>query len=171
MNFANKGWLWLALGAGVAGCSGKLIVFDAGGKEVAGMPFRTAEVYVKQGTRTTFNGAQCEKAKFHDIVALPTGSRFYVSATSSAFAKTAFKIKYNDAGGVSEVGLDSEPAGAENIKAVAELIKTVVPLAGIGAARSAAAGIDPGKSCDVGETNVTYEPLENYLKRTQPAEK
>lgn len=159
--------LCVALGVPLGGCAGQLTVYDAAQKEVAGIPFRAAEVYVKQGSRNrAASGGSCAPATFQELVSLPTGSQYYIKATTAAFAKTAFHIKYNDVGGVAEVGLDSEPAGAENIKAVSELIKTLAPLGGVALAeRAKGAGVEPSKACDAGEENVTYEKLETYLAR------
>jgi hypothetical protein len=151
----------------LAGCSGTLKVFDENQKEIAGMPFKTAEVFVRQGTYTKLaKGGDCTLSPFIDTVSLPTGAQYFVMATSSSFAKTAFHIKYNDAGAVAEVGLDSEPAGAENIKAASELIKTVAPILGIGAVVAAAApAVRAGpNACDVGEANVSFTKLEEYVK-------
>lgn len=156
----------------LSGCAGQLTVYDAAQKEVAGIPFRTAEVYVKHGTRNkSSKGEPCDATvTFQEIVSLPTGSQFYVKATSAPFAKTAFHIKYTDVGSVSEIGLDSEPAGAENIKAVAELIKTLAPLGGLAGARTAESLVAKRLvACDAGEENVTYEKLDSYLKN-HPAE-
>jgi len=162
-----------ALAVLTAGCAGQLNVYDANGAEVKGMPFRTAEAFVKQGTYTksTTVGDDCTKAPFQQLVSLATGPQYFVKATTAQFAKTAFHIKYNDAGGVAEVGLDSEPAAAETIKATTEAVKAAASLIGIGAvAAVAAVARAPGKpACDTGESDVSYQSFEAYrLKHPAP---
>jgi hypothetical protein len=148
----------------LAGCAGKLHVYDSTRSEIAGMPFRTAEVYVKLGTHNqATKGGQCDPVEFRETLSLPTGPQYYVTATTAQLAKTAFHIKYNEAGGVAEVGLDSEPAGAENIKATTDLIKTLAPLAGL-AALIEGGPVTPPNACDAGEVSVVYCPLDQYMK-------
>jgi hypothetical protein len=165
---ALKHLAWFALAAGLTGCSGNLQVYGEDRTPIAGMPFRTAEVWVKQGTHDRASrGGKCEPVKFQEVLSLRTGPQYYVTATSSSFAKTAFHLKYNDAGGLVEVGLDSQPAGAENIKATADLVKTLAPLAGLAAAErvAKAPGGEPLGACDAGEADVTYQRLREYLRK------
>ena len=145
----------------LSGCSGQLKVFDSDQKEVAGLPFRAVEVYRKEGIRTAHNkGGNCTPIQFSHLVSLPTGAQYFVNASSAELAKTEFTIKYTEAGTLSEVTLNSEPAAAEPIKAVNELAKTLLPVAGLAAASPvvAAAGA-PAPACDTGENNVTYTKL------------
>jgi hypothetical protein len=159
-----------ALALLTAGCAGQLNVYDANGAEVKGMPFRTAEIFVKQGTyaKSTTVGDACTPAPFQQIVSVATGPQYFVKATTAQFAKTAFHIKYNDAGGVAEVGLESEPAAAETIKATTEAVKAAASLIGIGTVAAVARA--PGKpACDTGETDVSYQSFEAYrLKHPGP---
>ena len=149
----------------LAACAGSLKVYDAQQNEIKGMPFRAAEVYVKLGTHDKLaKGGACDPTAFVDTLSLPTGAQYYVTATSSSFAKTAFHVKYTDAGTVSEVGLDSEPAAAESIKATNELLKTVIPVLGLGVAAAAAVpGAAARPACDAGEANVKLVKLDDYV--------
>jgi hypothetical protein len=154
----------------VAGCAGALKVYDSQMHSIAGMPFRAAEVYVKQGLHGRLaKGGPCSSTAFVDIISIPTGAQYYVTATSSSFAKTAFHIKYTDSGTVAEVGLDSEPAAAESLKAANDLLKTVLPAIGVGAAvaSTTAATETTLPACDAGEEAVTFEKLDEYIKRQQ----
>ena len=154
-----------ALLIGLAGCSGTLKVFDAQQQEIKGVPFRATEVYVKKGMHTLLaSGGDCTPADFVEIVSLPTGAQFYITAKSSSFAKTAFHVKFTDEGALSEVGLDSEPAAAESIKATTDLLKTIVAAAGGGAVRSAAAPRAQLPACDAAPKQVRYIRFDEFIK-------
>jgi len=157
----------------LSGCAGQLQVFDANQSEIKGVPFRTAELYVKKGFYTKHSkGGDCAKTPFVDTAALPTGARYFATAKSAQFAKTSFHMKFADSGVLSEIGLDSEPAAAETLKATSDLIKTVFPSLGAaaavggGAAPAPAGGAAPPplKACDVGEEEVNFTKFEDYLK-------
>jgi hypothetical protein len=129
-------------------------------------------VYVKQGLHTKLTkGGDCTPVAFVDIVSLPTGAQYYVMAKSSSFAKTAFHIKYTDVGTVSELGLDSEPAAADSIKAANEILKTVLPAVGVGAVVSKTTEPRPGlPACDAGEEAVTFQKLDAYIGQQSPTQ-
>jgi methylmalonyl-CoA/ethylmalonyl-CoA epimerase len=120
--------LGLLVPALVAGCASKLSVSreKAGEKPgetepVAGLPFNVPEVYVKSGTRTASSKAddkECTPVEFHETVLLPTGARHYLNVEAMPFTKTGFVVRYNASGNLSEVTLNTEPAGAEEIKAL-----------------------------------------------------
>jgi len=156
--------LGLLVPALVAGCASKLSVSreKAGEKPgetepVAGLPFNVPEVYVKSGTRTASSKAddkECTPVEFHETVLLPTGARHYLNVEAMPFTKTGFVVRYNASGNLSEVTLNTEPAGAEEIKAVADLVKTIAPIAGFAPATKAESRF--AKACDAGEKDVRY---------------
>lgn len=153
----------------ITGCAGQLKVFDAQQNEIAGVPFRIAQVFVKTGARTKHSkGGECTPINFVETLPLPTGPLYYATAKSAQLAKTAFHIKFGETGTVSEIGMDSEPAGAESFKAISDLLKTVLPALGIAAAGGLAAGggkppIAP--ACDAGEDSVKFISFDEYIKR------
>ncbi|MEP7068682.1 MAG: hypothetical protein ABI789_05550 [Usitatibacter sp.] len=155
----------------LSGCAGSLHVYDQNKTEIIGVPFRAAEVYVRTGFhgKLAKGGATCVKTPFVDVVSLPTGAQYYVAAKTAMLAKTSFHIKYNEAGGVSEIGLDSEPS-ADTIKGAGEFLKAALPLLGVVAAAaadasSAAADAKTGPACDAGEEGVKFVKLDEYMKR------
>lgn len=145
----------------MSGCAGKILVYDSQEQLKKGIPFRTSEVYVKQGNYLKHSkGSACDPAPFFEIVAVPSGPLYYAAVETAMFAKTAFHIKYGENGAVSEIGLDSEPAAAETIKALAELQKVLSPAP---AAAAAAAAAKPGNPpCDAGEVGG-YIRLEDHM--------
>ncbi|MBA5686696.1 hypothetical protein [Rugamonas apoptosis] len=167
----------------LAGCAGQLQVFDASQAEIKGVPFKAAEVYVKGGYHDKHSkGGDCAKTAFFETVALPTGAQYFATAKTAQFAKTGFHMKFADNGALAEVGLDSEPAAADTLKATNDLIKTVFPSLGAAAATggavaattggtAAATAAAPGggaapqpKACDAGEDGVTFVKLDDYIK-------
>ncbi len=167
-----------AMVAITTGCAGKLVVYDQNQNQVAGVPFRTAEVFVKEGTYTKHSkGGDCDPSPFVDTAALPVGDRFFVKAETAQFAKTAFHIRFAESGAVAEIGLDSEPSGAEVIKATTDLAKLVLlkpPAAAAPATTTTtadAAGSSrlapkpPAQACDTGEGSVKFTRLTDYLAR------
>lgn len=159
---------YLAISVLATGCAGELLVYDEDQQSVKGVPFRAAEVYVKKGIYSKHSkGGSCTSTPFVDTISLPTGSKYFVSAKSAQFNKTAFHIKFTDIGAVAEIGLDSEPAAAETLKASNDLIKTLFPslaASSAGAAGGEAALIE--KACDAGETEVKFVKFDEYI-RTQ----
>lgn len=155
-----------------SGCAGQLQVFDADQQPIAGVPFRTAQVFVKKGIRTRHSkGGECAPVNFVETVPLPTGPLYYANAKSAPLAKTAFHIKIGETGTITEVGLDSEPAGAESLKAANDLLKTVLPVIGVsGAVAAATMGFTesnrsaPAPACDTGEDGVRFVAFDEYLK-------
>jgi hypothetical protein len=151
----------------LTGCAGQLVVYDDKQAEIKGVPFRTTEVYVKQGLYSKhLNGGACAKSPFQEVVSIPTGAQYYVTAKTAQFAKTAFHIKFSESGAVSEIGLDSEPAAADTLKATADLVKLVLPTAaGMTALRASdvAASSVIEKACNTGEESITYTKLRDYL--------
>lgn len=145
----------------LAGCSGSLHVFDKDQTEIKGVPFRAAEIYIKKGTRNkSTKGEDCDPVQFVQTVSLPTGAQYYVSVYTAPLAKTGFVAKFHDSGALMEVSLNTEPAGADNIRAVNELAKTLLPVTGL--APPAPAPGPPGKpACDAGEESVTFTKFES----------
>lgn len=155
----------IVMAAFCTGCAGSLQVFDAKSQEVAGVPFNVPEVYVKEGFHDKASkGGACIEAKFVEEVSLPTGSLYYVKAKTAALAKTAFHIKYGDNGAVSEIGLDSEPAGGDVIDAIKGLA-VAAGLGGDGAAAAAGGGPASPPACDSGQKGVTYTRFSEYPKK------
>lgn len=152
------------------GCASKLSVQreKADGRPgetepIAGMPFNVPEVYVKSGVHVASSKAddqECTPVAFVETVLLPTGARHYLNVDAMPFTKTGFLVKYNASGNLSEVSLNTEPAGAEEIKAVSDLIKTIAPIAGLDRTTKAAAKF--AKACDAGEEKVTYCALRAF---------
>jgi len=138
-------------------------VFDSDGKVIKGVPFRAAELYKKTGTRDAHSkGGACNPVIFVEIISLPTGTQYYVNVETKDLAKSEFTVRLNANGALSEVTMNSEPAAAEQIKAGAELLQTVLSAAsGLPAAAAAApappaAPGAPAKACDKGEKNVEF---------------
>lgn len=149
------------------GCAGNLLVYDGEQKLVSGVPFRTTEAYVKIGKHTKHSkGGDCQEANFVENATIATGPLYFASVKTAQFAKTGFHIKYAENGSVSEIGLDTEPAAAESLKATGELLKTILPFAGGVAATAAPAMVAeaPSKACDSGEDSVRFVRLDEYIK-------
>lgn len=151
----------------LAGCAGQLQVFDKQQVEIKGVPFRSAEVFVKSGYFTQHSkGGACAKTPFSDTVSLPTGAQYFATAKSAQFAKTGFHMKFSDNGSLAEIGLDSEPAAADTLKATTDLVKTVIPSLGAAAAAGGGGGaIQPVlKACDVGEESIKFTKFDDFIK-------
>jgi hypothetical protein len=162
MNFRSAAIPCIA-GVLITGCAGKLLVFDATGTPTKGVPFRTSEAFVKEGVFTKHSkGGECDHSPFFEIVSIPSGPLYYVTAETATFAKTAFHIKYGESGSVSEIGLDSEPAAAETIKALAELQKVLRPASAPAAEAALKATVK--QACDTGESG-SYVRLEDHMRR------
>lgn len=148
-----------------AGCASKLSVYKEGATEPAkGMPFNVPEVYVKSGwhNRTAkADDAGCEDAQFFETVLLPTGELYYLNVDAMPFTKTGFVVKYGASGNLAEVTLNTEPSGADEIKAVADLVKTIAPLVGASAARAPDVA-RARKACDAGERDVKFCTLREF---------
>jgi hypothetical protein len=150
----------------LTGCAGQLVVYDDKQAEIKGVPFRATEVYVKQGLYGKYSkGGNCAKTPFNETVSIPTGAQYFVTTKTAQFAKTAFHIKFSESGAVSEIGLNSEPAAADALKATAELVKLALPaVGGVSASQVASAVATIERACDVGEEGVTFKRLSDYLK-------
>jgi hypothetical protein len=147
------------------GCASKLAVYRDGATEpTKGLPFNIPEVYVKSGWHNRMakaDDAGCEDAQFVETLLLPTGELHYINVDAMPFTKTGFVVKYNASGNLAEVTLNTEPSGADEIKAVADLVKTLAPLAGLSTAR--AADVARGrKACDAGERDVKFCTLKEF---------
>ena len=142
--------------ASLSGCASKLEVFaDSQGTAVpvAGVPFHSPELYVREGTFTQLKkGGDCAPSPFVETEALPLGPLYYANVNPAQFAKTGFAMKFNDNGAVSEVTLNTEPSSMEALKSASEFVKTVAPLVGVGAAPLT--GTLP--ACDTGVKSVKY---------------
>jgi hypothetical protein len=141
----------------LSACGGRLLVYDSQSNPVIGVPVRMAETYVKHGTHYLLaKGGDCEPADFFEIASIPTGERFYVAADPGYFLKTGFHVKFSENGALSEVGLDTEPAAADTLKAIGELYKALTPAPAASATASMAPGTKKLAACDAGERNVTF---------------
>ncbi|MBE7521788.1 MAG: hypothetical protein HS109_05315 [Burkholderiales bacterium] len=150
----------------LGGCASRLSVYREGSVEPEkGLPFSVPEVYVKTGWHdrsAKADDAGCDDAQFFETVLLPTGDRHYLNVEAMPFTKTGFVVKFNASGNLSEVTLNTEPSGADEIKAVAELIKTVAPIAAGGAATRSPEGVRARKACDAGERDVRFCKLDEF---------
>lgn len=150
----------------MGGCASQLSVYkDRDGVAVPakGLPFNVPEVYVKLGSRTRMTKAtdvKCEDTPFVETVLLPTGDRYFLNVDAMPFTKTGFVAKFGASGALTEVTLNTEPAGADEIKAVNELIKTLAPPAA--ATTRAIDGGRVGVACDAGEANVRFCTLGEF---------
>jgi len=147
----------LALGAG--GCASSLRISDARGGAVAGVPFNTPVTYIKEFDRNrhSVHGDACTPTHVVQTVSLPLGERYYANVDPAQFAKTGFSITFADNGVMTGVTLNSEPAGADNIRAVTEAITAIAPLVGVRLSdQETRIQGDSRPACDAGEDNVRY---------------
>lgn len=151
-------------GAFLAGCSGKLVVTDATGKPQAGIPFKTSQVWLEQGTYTkSTKGTACDTSTpFAKLTSLATGPVYFLQPEGAALSKTAFSAKFNEDGTLQEISFNSEPAAADTIKATTDLLKTALPALGIAGAASPPPGTLP--PCDTGEKITTFTPFDKWLQ-------
>jgi hypothetical protein len=159
----------------LTGCASSLKIFDSAQTPVVGVPFRAAEVYVKQGVKTKASkGGTCDPTPFIDTATLPTGTQFFANVDPAQLAKTGFTMKFADNGALTEISLNTEPSGAEMLKATNELLKTALPVLGLAAAGGAAGAAGGGggggaapvsaPACDAGEANVQWIRFDEYMK-------
>ncbi|MEQ1551199.1 hypothetical protein [Sphingorhabdus sp.] len=143
----------------LSGCASSLNITGANGNQVAGVPFRATQVYLKTGVYKKHSKlAACIPAPFVETESLPTGEQYFAQVDPAEFAKTGFSMKFNDVGGLSEISLNTEPSSGDLVKNSADALKSVLPLLGIGAAAAAPDGArDPsdnptpdGPACDTG---------------------
>jgi hypothetical protein len=143
------------------GCASSLRITNAGGA-VPGVPFNASVMYIKEFDRNRHSeqGEACTLTHVSVPVALPLGERFYANVDPAQFAKTGFSITFAENGVMTGITLNSEPAGADNVRAVTEAITALAPLAGVAALAVASdAGGDTRPACDAGEANVRYRPF------------
>jgi len=162
----RKSLMATAMVAELAGCAGHLKVYDENQIEIKGVPFRSAEVFIKSGEYSKHSqGGFCAPSPFSETVPLPTGKLYFVTAESAQFAKTGFHIKFSDNGSVAEIGLDSEPAAADTLNAANDIIKSLAPTVGIAATAGVAAlTAPPQKACDTGESNIKFTKFDDYIR-------
>lgn len=149
----------------ISGCASNLHVWSADQLPVKGVPFRSAEVYVKQAVHDKLaKGGACTRVAFSQTVSLPTGALHFANVRPGALAKNGFTMKFGENGALTEIGVNSEPAAAESIKAVGEFLGTTLPLLGVaaGAPPVAVAAAD-APACDVGEVEVRFTRLADYI--------
>lgn len=179
--------LLLLLGA----CNGDLRIISCGedkracapgeqGKDLPGLPVRLPEPFIALGYLMQHTGkdvAACKPVATVQSLSLPSRQIVYLRPETAIFAKTAFTAEFSAEGALTRISFNSEPAGADNIKAVTELAKTAAGLVGLGAgAKIAAAGDDKGKKvvaelpCNSGAVVMLYAPLQDVLdgKVTHP---
>lgn len=155
----------------VAGCASHLNVWDGAGAEVNGVPFRASQVYVKSGERNRHSeGGDCTNVPFVQTVALPTGQQYFVNVDPAELSKTGFSLSFNDNGSLSELSLNTEPAGADTVEAVTSALTSLLPFAGVTAEAPEVSTPNPtgphpatSQACDVGEANVRFVPLEQWI--------
>jgi hypothetical protein len=158
-----------------SGCASQLQVWNDAGA-VNGVPFRASEVYVKSGFRNRHSeeGENCTRTPFVQTVALPTGRQYYVNVDPADLAKTGFSLSFNDNGSLSELTLNTEPAGADTIEAVTSALTSLLPFAGVTAEQPEPSQPDPSGpapasvACDVGEADVSFVPLERWIATHPP---
>lgn len=128
---------------------------------MAGVPFRAAELYEKKGVRNKHTkGGDCAETPFVQVLALPTGSQYFVNVDPAQLAKTGFTIKFTETGAASEITLNSEPSGAGTIEAITGALTGLLPFVGVTAEQPEKASPAPAtveKACDAGEKDVTFE--------------
>ncbi len=150
----------------LAGCASRLSVYKEGAAAPGpGLPFSMPEAYVKIGWHdrsAKADDAPCEDTQFVETVLLPTGERHYLNVEAMPFTKTGFVVKFNASGNLSEVTLNTEPSGADEIKAVAELVKTIAPIAAGGAATRSPETARGRKACDAGARDVRFCRLDEF---------
>lgn len=143
-----------------AGCASSLHISNADGGAVAGVPFNAPVIYRKEFDRNRHSelGAACTPTHVVQTVALPLGERFYANVDPAQFAKTGFSMTFADNGVMTGVTLNTEPTGADNIRAVTEAITAIAPLAGVRtvAQTESRTSNSPLPACDAGEDNVRY---------------
>jgi hypothetical protein len=149
----------------LSGCASSLEIKDQSKTLVPGVPFRTAQVYIKSGLYEKHTkGLACDPSSFVEEVSLPTGALYYANVKPAQFAKTGFALKVNDKGGLSEITLNTEPSAVEAAKNVADLVGAVLPVLGV-----APAGVAGGTNvaCDTGPrpSSIAYKPLEASIIR------
>lgn len=153
----------LIAAASLAGCASNLEVFaDRQGvaTRVAGIPFHTPELYVREGVyKQSAKGGNCDPTPFIETEALALGPLYYANVDPAQFAKTGFVMKFNDKGTVSEVTLNTEPSSMEALKSASELVKAVTPLIGVSAAPPLAGNLP---ACDAGPTQVKYTRFSDW---------
>lgn len=145
--------------AACGGCASSLHISNGTG-EVPGVPFNASVTYIKEFDRNRHSehGDACTPTHVVQTVALPLGERFYANVDPAQFAKTGFSITFAENGVMTGITLNSEPAGADNIRAVTEAITALAPLAGV-ASVTESQSVASGRSlpaCDAGEANVVY---------------
>ncbi len=144
----------------LSGCASSLEIKDQTKTLVPGVPFRTAQIYVKSGVYGKHTkGLICDPSPFVEEVSLPTGALYYANVRPAQFAKTGFVLKVNEKGGLAEITLNTEPSAVEAAKNVADLVGAVLPVLGVAAAAIAGG---TNVACDTGPnpSSITYKPLE-----------
>jgi hypothetical protein len=141
-------------------CASQLSVSD-GRNNVPGVPFRAAELYLKSGWyNARADHLACTKVQFKELVSLPTGAQYFANVKPAQLAKTGFAMKFSEAGALSEISLNTEPA-SDAITAASNLIGQVLPLAAAATATAAmtdrATSTQPASPpCDTGAEGVEF---------------
>lgn len=157
---------------GLCSCASSLKVWQ-GDTTVSGIPFRSSEAYVKTGVhnRHSEQGENCTPTEFTTTISLGTGELYYVNLKPAQLAKSGFSVKLTDSGTLAEVGMNTEPAASETVKATGETLASLLPFAGIipkaapgpesAAALPAPRAASP-PACDAGEVRVKFIPLAEW---------
>jgi hypothetical protein len=133
---------------------------------------------VKSGlhNRHSEQGDNCTPTAFVTPVTLATGAQYFANISPSQLAKSGFVMKLNDAGSLSEIDLNTEPAASDTIKSTAEALKDLLPFAGVVAKQAPAAAVSGGANkqvetlrpasakpaCDAGEAEVKFVPFKSW---------
>ena len=139
------------------GCASSLRVWD-GNREISGVPFNVAAVFVKEFDRNRHSerGASCTPAHVAVTVSLPLGPRHYANVRPATFAKTGFSMEFGESGLLSGITLNTEPAGADTLRAATEAVTAVAPLVGLADVAPTEDAVPSLPACDMGESNVRF---------------
>lgn len=126
----------------LSACSAKLEIYDQNGNTLKGIPIRSP-VLVEVTTTTSYiqdpaiNQAD-PRWQYRDTIrelcnpttatvtsSLPLGALNYVNYDPASFAKSEFKVEFNDAGGTKSISVNSDPAATT--ESVSSLLGTVLP--------------------------------------------
>lgn len=158
----------------ITGCASDLKVWDKNKAAAKGVPFRTAELYVRSGIYTKHSKLKdCVPAPFVKTTALPTGALYYVNVDTAQMAKTSFTVKLHDNGTLSEVTMNSEPSSA-GIDSITNALTELLPFAGVlpevqpDEAEVAVKAIDvpDGPACNTGEKGVKFTRFSEWPNDT-----
>jgi hypothetical protein len=157
----------IILAATVGGCASNVIVYGPDGTtKLSGIPVRSTEVFVKKGKHNKLAaGGACDTVEFAEVLTLPTGPRYYLAVDAAQLTKTGFSVKLNEAGVLTQLDLNTEPAAADTLRAVGDLYKALVPVKT--QTTQSTRDQEPASTnppCDAGETDVSITKFEEFYK-------